>query len=66
MVDKMKVVVGDEVQVLDTSNGKLLEAFVRRLDKGKIEVYVTRFKNTMWFDEAGKTRLGRFQFQGRP
>lgn len=60
------LVVGDLVQVLDTANGKLLEAFVRQLNHDSTQVYVTRFKNTMAFDSEGKTRLGRFELKGRP
>lgn len=56
---------GDTVVVLDTSNKRELEGFVRMLDGKRVQVYITRFKNTMWFDEGGLTRLGRFKLQGR-
>ena len=59
------IVPGDKVAVKDTSNGKELVAFVRVIEGEKVQVYVERFKNTMWFDEAGNTRLGRFQLGGR-
>lgn len=56
--------VGDKVGLLDTANDKELEAFIRQLDGGKVQVYVTRFKTTMWLDQAGQTRLGRFKLLG--
>lgn len=56
---------GDTVVVLDTSNQRELEGFVRMLDGKRVQVYITRFENTMWFDESGLTRLGRFKLQGR-
>lgn len=59
------LVLGDEVVVRDTSNDKALVAWVRVIEGQKVQVYVERFKNTMWFDEAGKTRLGRFVLEGR-
>lgn len=60
-----RLVVGDEIDILDTSNDKVLQGFVRQLDAGRVQAYVTRFKNMMWFDEQGQTRLGRFTLQGR-
>lgn len=59
------LVVGDKVTVLDTSNDKQLEGFVRIIEGRLVQVYVTRFKNNIWFDEGGTTRLGRFKLEGR-
>lgn len=65
MPKSQSMVVGDEVDVLDTSNDRVLQGFVRIREAGKVQAYITRFKNTMWFDEDGETRLGRFRLVGR-
>lgn len=51
---------GDKIQVLDTSNDRILEGVVRQVEGNKVEVYVLRFENYMWFAD-GVTRLGRFK-----
>lgn len=59
-LDKLRV--GDELVVLDTSNGGELRAFFRsKLPNGMLNVYIERFSNTMRFTEAGVTGLGRFK-----
>lgn len=56
---------GQPVDVLDTANDNILQAYVRQVEGDKVQVYVERFENTMWFNEAGTTRLGRFHLKGR-
>ena len=53
---------GDEVEIDDTSNGKTLKGVVRKVEGQRVEVYVTRFGNFMWFDR-GKTDKGRFKLK---
>lgn len=57
--------IGDSVNVLDTSNNKILSGYVRKLEQGKTQVWIDRFKNLMWFESDGTTRLGRFKLMGR-
>ena len=61
--DNIGYYAGDAVNVLDTSNGRTLTAWVRRVDASGVQVYVERFKNLMTFVN-GKTRLGRFELAG--
>ena len=58
------LVLGDKVIVHDTSNGRDLTGYVRQFDGQRTQVYIERFKNSMWFNGV-KTGLGRFQLQGR-
>lgn len=52
---------GDEVEVIDTSNGRKLQAYVRRTLPSETEVYVVRFGNNILFDQRGITAKGRFK-----
>lgn len=52
--------VGDAVKVTDTSNDNELDGYVRTIDQKGTQVYIERFKNSMWFDQAGLTPRGRF------
>ena len=58
------IVVGDEVDVLDTSNDRIFQGFVRQIDGERIQAYITRFKSSIWFED-GETPRGRFILQGR-
>ena len=55
---------GDEVKVIDTSNGKRLDGIVQRLPPNKVVVWVTKWRQSMEFVN-GKTKLGRFKLQER-
>jgi hypothetical protein len=62
----MRYLVGDKVEVEDTSNGRTLEGIVRQTKdrEGKVEVYMLRFKNSMEFIR-GVTARGRFKLVGK-
>ena len=52
---------GDDVKVLDTSNGKVLKGTVRRnLGHGKVQVWMHDWRRYFTFESNNKTRLGRF------
>jgi len=61
-VDLTRLIPGDELVVLDTSNGRELKAYYRnRLPSGELSIYIERFSNVMRFTEYGVTGLGRFK-----
>lgn len=52
---------GDDVKVLDTSNGKVLKGTVRRnMGGGKVQVWMHEWKRYFVFMANNRTKLGRF------